>query len=54
MSKDDFKKHIKGFRNRGHGVCPCCREAPKKTATRMARRRLKHEDRIQWILKETS
>jgi hypothetical protein len=41
---DAHKKRIKGFRGHGH-VCSCCQEAPKKRATRMARRRLKASDR---------
>ena len=41
--KDEFKKKIKGWRGHGH-VCSCCKETNKKSATRMARRRLKQDD----------
>ena len=41
---DQFKKHIEGYR-KGGKVCPCCMETTKKESRRLARRRLKHEDR---------
>ena len=42
-SKDEMKRHTKGFRDRG--VCPCCRETTKREAVRLARRRIKQQDR---------
>ena len=44
MSKDTFKRNIKGFR-KGGKVCPCCRETTKRVSRRLARRRLKASDR---------
>ena len=41
---DDHKRRVKGYR-RGGTVCPCCAEAPKRQAVRMARHRLRAEDR---------
>jgi len=41
---DDYKRNIKGYRGKGC-VCPCCREAPKPKANRIARARLKAADR---------
>ena len=41
---DDHKRHVKGYRRAGR-VCPCCTEAPKRQAVRMARHRLRAEDR---------
>jgi hypothetical protein len=41
---DDHKRHVKGYRHAGR-VCPCCAEAPKRQAVRMARHRLRAEDR---------
>jgi hypothetical protein len=41
---DDHKRRVKGYRRAGR-VCPCCAEAPKRQAVRMARHRLRAEDR---------
>ena len=44
MSCDEHKRNIKGFH--GAGIpCACCREVVKKKATRLARRRLRQQDR---------
>ena len=45
MSKDEHKRRIKGFHGGGK-VCWCCPETTKKEANRLARRRLKHADRV--------
>lgn len=50
---DDFKKHIQGFRGKrvpatgAHAgtTCPCCRETDKRHSRKLARRRLRQEDR---------
>ena len=50
---DDFKKHIAGHhgnRSRMFGTpatqtCPCCRETDKRHSRKLARRRLRQEDR---------
>lgn len=41
---DDHKRHVKGYHRAGK-VCPCCAEAPKRKAARMARARLRAHDR---------
>lgn len=53
---DEFKRHIQGFRKRGGrrgmahtggrgGPCSCCVEADKRRRMRLARRRLRDDDR---------
>jgi len=50
---DDFKRNIKGFRGKRVNptgaipgqTCPCCRETDKKSSRKLARRRLKQQDR---------
>jgi hypothetical protein len=41
---DDFKRHIEGYR-RGGFTCPCCRETTKRHSRKLARQRLKQQDR---------
>jgi hypothetical protein len=57
VTADPFFAHVRGRRrpkwrhgirpaaSKGHAVCECCREAPKRQAQRMARARLAEDTR---------
>lgn len=49
---DDFKRHIEGYR-RGGFTCPCCRETTKRHSRKLARLRLKEQDRQDETTDET-
>lgn len=49
---DDFKRHIEGYR-RGGFTCPCCRETTKRHSRKLARQRLKRQDRQDETTDET-